>query len=319
MNTALTTSHIFQAVLAVSGAAFAPAMSFAVLPSAIVIEDHYAFPESLTSTTGGDVILSSLGTGAIFRAAAGSAKPVVWIAPGTNGLLSVFGVLADEHSQTLWACSSPRADSPAAAGAQSALKAFDLKTGKPKGSFAFPPGKALCNDIAVGRDGSAYATDTINGRVLRLKRGSHTLEIWAEGPPLAGSDGLAFGGNGALYVNTLNTGHLLRIDVLPNGAAGVITELQTSRPLTRPDGMRPFDGKFLLIEGAGRLDEVAIDGDRATVRVLQDGYTSPTAVTIVAHIAWVLESNLAYFFDPKLRGQDAGPFRASSLPLERTR
>ena len=44
-------------------------------------------------------------------------------------------------------------------------------------------------------------------------------------------------------------------------APGPIVKLEPSRPLMGPDGMRSVGGKtMLLVEGAGRLDEVTIDG-----------------------------------------------------------
>src|SRR3546814_14505393 len=63
-----------------------------------------AFPESITSTEDGGLILGSVGGGAIYRVAPGSSKAEPWIVPAAAGH-SVFGVLADESRNTLWACS----------------------------------------------------------------------------------------------------------------------------------------------------------------------------------------------------------------------
>ena len=41
------------------------------------------------------------------------------------------------------------------------LKTFDLASGAPKGSFALKDPKSLCNDIAIGGDGTAYVTDSL--------------------------------------------------------------------------------------------------------------------------------------------------------------
>ena len=54
---------------------------------------------------------------------------------------------------------------------ETALKAFNLKTAAFKASYAFP-NNGLCNDMAVAKDGTVYATDTTQGRVLRLKKGA---------------------------------------------------------------------------------------------------------------------------------------------------
>lgn len=45
---------------------------------------------------------------------------------------------------------------------------------------------------------------------------------------------------------------------------------------------------MLLVEGAGRLDQVTIQGDNAKVEVLKDGLDGPRAVTSVGGAAWVL-------------------------------
>ena len=122
----------------------------------------------------------------------------------------------------------------------SALKGFDLKTGAGKVSIAFPSGRAECNDVAVGKDGALYVSDTGNPRVLRLAPGAKTLEVWATDPRFDvkgnDTDGIAFGDDGQLYVNTYGKSHLYRI-ALEGAKAGKITELQTSRPVMSTDGI----------------------------------------------------------------------------------
>jgi hypothetical protein len=288
-------------------------------PARVLIQGTGIYPESITSTFDGTLIIGSIGKGSVFRSKAGAtAEP--WIAAGTQGLLSVFGVLADEKSQTLWVCSSEATNGSflAAAGqASAALMTFDLKSGAPRASFPFPGAqKSLCNDIAVGRDGTAYATDTRNGRILRLKKGSSALDLWLQNDMLQGGlDGIAFGGASTLYVNTISTGRLLRIALLADGSAGSITQIQTSRPLEHPDGMRPVAvNQFLLIEGVGRVDLLTVKGDSANVEPLKDGFVTPSGVTSVGGTAWVVEGKFAYRTDPKLKGQDPGPFYASAVP-----
>ncbi len=73
---------------------------------------------------------------------------------------------------------------------------------------------------------------------------------------------------------------------------------------------------MLLVEGAGRLDEVTITGDKAEVKVIREGLTGPTAVTVTGGIAYVSEARLNYRNDPKLRDQDPGPFRALGFPYK---
>jgi hypothetical protein len=93
-----------------------------------------------------------------------------------------------------------------------------------------------------------------------------------------------------------------------------------SRPLTLSDAIRPLGGnEFLIIEGAGRLDRMRIQGDGAVIETLKDGYVVPTGVTVIGHTAWVSEGQLAYVFDPAKKDQSPNvPFRIYSVPL-RTR
>jgi sugar lactone lactonase YvrE len=296
------------AVVAIGAVALA-----ASAPTEIDIHEDKPFPESLSSTSDGTLYVGSLAKSEVFRAAKGATTAEVWIKPGTNGLQRVLGVLADPKTNTLWVCSSKNPPS----GAPTALKAFDLKSGSAKGSYDFPGGdNTLCNDIAIGPDGTAYATDTIVGSINRLKKGATTFEVWIKDAKLAGIDGIAFGDDKTIVVNTVTTGHLFRIPISKDGSAGDIAELKPSQPLSRPDGMRPLGkNEFLLIEGAGRLDHVTVDGDNAKIEVVKDGFNGPTAVTRVGDTAWVLEGKLNYMQDPKLKDQDPGPFKVYAVPF----
>jgi sugar lactone lactonase YvrE len=268
----------------------------------------------VTSTSDGTLIIGGLNKGVVYRAPKGASTAELWIKPDTNGLQRVLGVLADQKSNTLWVCSSKRPQGTA----PTAVKTFDLKTGASKGTYDFPaPDSALCNDIAIGPDGSAYLSDTTANRILRLKKGASALDIWIKDDKLAGIDGIAFGDNSTIIVNTVTTGHLFRVPVGKDGAAGTLAEIKPSQPLSRPDGMRALgNNQFLMIEGAGRLDHVTVTGDDAKIEVLKDGFNGPTAVTRIGTTAWVIEGKLNYMNDPKLKDQDPGPFKAYAVPFK---
>lgn len=160
----------------------------------------------------------------------------------------------------------------------------------------------FCNDIATTADGTAYAADTLGGRVARTVEGSDTLQDWVVAENLAGADGLSFGPDGMLYVNSVSSGKLLRVDVASDGTAGSVTELKLSAELKGPDGMRFGDDGVLYVaeNAAGRVTAVTIDGDNATISPLSaDIYDFPAAVTKVGDTLWVLESKIG-----KLGGAD---------------
>ncbi len=292
------------AVLAGGGAAHA-------LPAPITIDDTGVFPESITSTASGDLIVASSAKGAIYRAKAGEAKATLWIDPKVSGISGLLGVFADDKTQTLYACSAALGAPPGTGDALSALRLFDLKTGAAKGSYAMPGGaKALCNDIAVGKDGTVYVSETIGGQVLALKKGGSALETWAKDPKLGFVDGIAVGGDGAVYVNTVTTGHMYRIAVAAGGAAGEIVELTPSVKLGGPDGLRSIGGlRFLQAENqVGRISEVTVSGTTATVTPLKEGEPGVTAMTLAKGQVWAVNAKMAYRRDPALKDKDPNPF-----------
>jgi hypothetical protein len=60
-------------------------------------------------------------------------------------------------------------------------------------------------------------------------------------------------------------------------------------PLSPPDGLRTVGPQTLIqAEGQGRLTERTIKENRAEVRVLQEGLTAATGVTVVGNTARVL-------------------------------
>ena len=296
----------------------------------VLIPGDRTFPESITSTADGTLIIGSMAQGQVLRAAPGTSEAAPWIKPGTDGMLSVVGVLADERSGTLWVCSDDIAgwgvnlkgdEKPGPI--KGTIKQFDLKTGAPKGSIALPGELTFCNDIVIGRDGAAYVTDSLQPHILRLKPGANQFEIWASDQRWAGNednpqwDGIAFGSDGKLYVNTFSAGGLYRVDVKPDGSAGVVTKLQTSIPLDHPDGMRNYGAnRLLMVEGdAGRFDIVTLAGDDAKINVVREGFVGPVSVTQVGSTAYVLEGQLKFLFEPAFQKQKPGPFRAYAVPL----
>ncbi|MGH8206492.1 MAG: SMP-30/gluconolactonase/LRE family protein, partial [Steroidobacteraceae bacterium] len=256
-----------------------------------------------------------------YRSAPGGSTAEPWIHLSDPGEAdTTLGVLARQQSNTLWACVVTRAaNAPPGPPGQghSILRAFNLRTGAIKASYPLPGSPTLCNDIAISPDRTVYATDTTNGRVLRLNRRGRKLEVWIEDKRLAGIDGLAFLGP-TLYVNNVRTGRIYRIPIAANGKAGALVDVALSQPLKGPDGMRAANGHIFVAENAaGRVSELTFHGDRADVTVLKDGYQMPTAVSPVGGVLWVGEAKLNYAFNPKLRGQDPGPFKAYALPLPR--
>jgi sugar lactone lactonase YvrE len=269
----------------------------------ITLPGTRVFPESITSTPDGTLIVGSLGHGNVLRIAPGSTTAEEWIKPGAGGLNQVLGVYADDKGKTLWVCSNNLQNK----GEATSAMAFDLKTGAVKGTYPLPGDGVLCNDIAVSSNGTTYVTDTRQGSVLMLKPGGKNLEIAAKDPLLAGADGLAFGGKTILYVNSVTAGKLLRLDLGPDGKSKSVVELKLSRPLDRPDGMRAIGkNRLLLAENSGKMDIVTFEGD---------GLIMTPGVTATRGMAWIVEGKLPYQNDPAYKDKDPGEFKMYALPL----
>ncbi|HEU4619755.1 MAG TPA: hypothetical protein VFV10_17080 [Gammaproteobacteria bacterium] len=319
MNTSvLATIAAAASLLAAASASAQPPAAGSALPD-IRIDDTNVFPESVTSSADGTVYVGSI-KGNVYRAAAGVPLAQAWIwATPTNGILSILGVLADDESGTLWLCSTPNFFGPERSQGVASLMAFDLATGTQKGVYPFPAPASVCNDITIAADGSAYVSDTTNGRILRLPKGGKELELYGQDASLVGIDGLAFSGDGTLYVNNVRTNEILRVETRANGKMEGLTKLFVSQKLGGPDGFRLIEGnRFLQAEGTiGRLGIVTIEGDTATLEILDDELISSPGATPVGDTAYVLESNIRYLTDPKLKGKDPGPFMIRAVPMIR--
>ena len=298
----------------------------APLPQEILIPGERIFPESTTSGPDGSVYFGSIGQKMIFRAKPGAATAEPFVQAGTDGLESVFGVFADAKSNTLYACSGVPAFGPPQPGAgppkPAALRTFDLKTGAVKGTYPFPSAPSLCNDIAVGPDGSAYATDTLGNQVLRLKKGAKELDVWvAKGgfPPNAALDGISVLGQ-RVIVNALGASKLFSISIEKDGSAGTPAEITLDKTITRPDGMRSFGkNSVLLIDGAngGELSKVTLTDNSGKVDVIKQGYPDgPVAVTVVGTTAYVLEGQLSGMMRrPGTEPPPPKPFHATAVEV----
>ncbi|HEY0181046.1 MAG TPA: hypothetical protein VGC30_15630 [Dokdonella sp.] len=304
-------------------AAWLPAAAAAA--DSVALPGARAFPESVTATADGTLYVGSLGAGGIARARPGAARATPWIRAGAFGSGSIFGVLADEKSQTLWACSNDlSARGVAIPGSRSGswLLGFDLRSGAGKIAAQLPGEPALCNDVAVAADGTVLVTNTTAPQILVLSADRSHLEVWKTDPlfpPVgqgAGLDGIAFGGDGNVYVDTYTGAELFRVDV-DHGRPGKVTKLAPSRPLVLADALRRIDGTtFLLVEGGGRLDRIVVNGDAVAVEMLKDGFAVPTGVVQVGSTAWVSEGQLSLLFDASKHAQKpALPFRVHAVAL----
>lgn len=297
-------------------------LAAAASPAPIDLPGNRLFPESVSIAPDGTAYVGSM-NGGVLRVSMQTGKAEMWIKPGAYGAGSLYGVLADPRNRMLWVCTNdfsahglivPGAD------AGHLLKGFDLHTGEGRVSLALPGDHPTCNDMAVAKDGSVLVADTGAPQILRWRPGATALEVWVNDPILdlpkgGGLDGIAFGGDGNLYLNNVRSGDLYRVQVGRDGKAGKVIRLALSRPLVSPDGMRPIGGMdFALAEGEGRIDRVTVKGDTAEIRTLADGISEPTGVDVYGGMIWYVQAHLSYLFSPDKHGQSPDlPFRLTPV------
>lgn len=283
----------------------------------IRLPDDNRFPESVTSTSDGTLFVGSIADGGVLRIGANGTVTTRFLKPGDHGTRSTFGLLADEKRGTLWVASNDATVLGATGPTITEggwVKAFDLTTGVLKLSIRLPGAKALANDFALDRDGALYVTNTLAPQILRLRPGAQSFDVFVENDVLRnGLDGIAFGADGNLYVNTFMGGELFRIDV-KDGAAGRVTKLEPTRPLTYPDGLRPFKDGFLMVEGSGALSRVTVSGDGARIEPIGQ-FAGPTGVTVTGDRIWVTEGQIGLISKTSKDGPASPSFHLRSVDL----
>ncbi len=267
-----------------AAAAGAPALDAAaaatrvyVLPGATVYPEGIAYQPSRRA-----FYVSSTTDGTIFRGrlARGAAK--VWLAPGRDGRSTAVGLKVDDRRDRLFV----------AGGSTGSIWVYDTTTKALVARFANgrQPTATFVNDIALTRDGTAYATDSLSPVLYRITNrpgGGLRYEQWLcfEGTALqyrAGFNvnGIAATPDGrALFVVQSNTGFLFRVDV----ATKAVTRVALDDLVRAGDGLL-LEGRNLWVvrNALGRIERIRLSKDlsRGTVRaVIEDPtFAFPTTV-----------------------------------------
>jgi streptogramin lyase len=316
---ALCAAILFLAVSAAPGLAAAP--------DAVSLPDGF-FPEGVAAGADGDLYVGSLSRGAILRVPKGASAAEPFIAPGTNGLVSVIGLLADPERDALWACSSDPGVGDLTGSAAPSLTAFRLSDGAPLKSF--PMGKgAFCNDMALAPDGAVYVTDSFNPVIRRASLDTGRMEVWLENPRFVGAppapkglgdpfnlNGVVFGPDGALYAVKTNTGELFRIVLDGVGNPASVEEVALPRPLEGPDGLKALpDGGLLVVEGADRLTRIDLSAEPIRLETVAKGFDFATTTTLTEDGVWVVEGQLDRLFLPEKAKDAPKPFKLTRAAL----
>jgi len=268
------------------------AISFTQVATAaeILIGDEKSQPESLAVGPGGVLYVGSASTPFVYRVKPGATTAEKFIDVSTEPAGTFFfGMLADGATGTLWTCQLTPVPGSTPAKRHTALRSFDLATGKPKIRWDLPGDNSVCNDFAIGPDKALYVTDTANSKIYKLAAGASIPELFIEHRLLNGVDGITFL-DGVLYVNNVAFSKLYRIPVDASGKPGNPVDIWMDQPVKGPDGMRAANGKIFVAEnGGGKVTALTIDGDKAHVVLLKDGLKTPTGVEPAGDTLWIAE------------------------------
>jgi len=256
----------------------------------ILIADAKSQPESLTVAPGGVLIVGSASTPFVYKVRAGSTTAEKFVDASAEGPGTFFlGMLAETSTNTLWTCQLTPVPNTTPAQRHSALRSFDLESGKPKIRWNLPGENNTCNDFAIGPDKALYISDTTNSKIYKLRAGASAAELFLEHRALYGIDGITFL-NGTLYVNNVFSNNLYRIPMDAAGKAGEPVDIWMDQPIKGPDGMRAANGKLLVAEnGSGKISVITVNGDKASVTVIKEGLNTPTAVEPAGNTIWIAE------------------------------
>ena len=295
------------------------------------------FPEGVAVDRAGNFYMGSMDLGLIYKGTADNPTAVAFIPAGSNNLVSVLGLYADDPTNTLWVCSSDAGNGARAGMAPVALKSFDLTTGAAKNSYAWPAPtttpiagatvNGFCNDVTVDADGNVYATDSWYPRILRLKKGATALDQWVSDPVLGAGQWHLNGldvdqSTGNLFVvdqgSDAQAGKLFRIPINPStGAAGTITEITFAQPLKHPDGLKVIAPNLLAMgEAAGAVSTIKLTNNTGVVSNVISGLRGVATLALHQASAWAVEGQGDHFWDAANAGPNANPpFRLMEIPL----
>ncbi len=181
----------------------------------------------------------------------GSVHTARWIGVNRNGLMLNHPFGSDIHNGKLYLADSNGGTADGAPRV-SVVRTFDIATGKPLGETVIPD-SAWFNDIAVGRDGSVYATQTgtADGKTpMRLYKVAPDgkWSVLLDGAPLSRPNGVAVDGDGNVVV--VNMGDTAIMTFSPQGK--LIKTEQAAQPGS--------DGLVILRDGTKFVSSVLHGG-----------------------------------------------------------
>jgi DNA-binding beta-propeller fold protein YncE len=275
--------------------------------NAFVIPQPDLIPEGIAwDPETGDFYISSIHLRKIVKVTS-DGKSSDFVPPGHDAVLGVLGLKVDPVRRMLWAASSvtPEAAVPAGSEGQSAIHAYDMRTGRlaTKVTIGDTRTPTLLNDLAILEDGSALITDTDRGSLMRVRFGSDSIETWIPRDTFTFPNGIARV-EGEPFVYVADFDGISRVDLRSRTVAHLDTP--GGETLAGIDGLVAYRGDLIAIQngiGRPRVVRIHLDPDRTQITaidILEAGNAlldEPTTGVI---------ANGAFYFlaNPQLRAFD---------------
>ncbi len=198
---------------------------------------------------------------------------------GDGELKAVLGMTVDAATDSLWVASTAAPfmiNAQQVESGRAALVRIDLAHGRVTASYALP-GPGLLNDVARGRDGSTYVTESRGGTVYRLAPAGGVLKLLFPADTFESPNGIVVLPGGALLVADFD-GLALVVD--PAGVSPKVQRLTTPQGLYLGgiDGLALANGRVIGIQnlvGRSRVWALTIDVRQrrvAQAKVLMRGH-----------------------------------------------
>ncbi|MDC0712926.1 hypothetical protein POL68_30975 [Stigmatella sp. ncwal1] len=290
----------------------------------IVLPGNDFYPEGIAAASDDTFYIGSVMTGQIIQVKPGSAQATDFVAPKAV-VTGVVGLHVQRDQKYLWLCSNVYGTTEAPQ-----LIAVDRQTAQAVHRHTFPvqgnSGAGFCNEITEDSAGNLYASDSVHGRIIRVKADRREMDESADVFIAAtdlepeqgqfGLNGLTYDGQSSLYAVKTGDGKLFRVPITASGAAGPLQAITLDKALLGADGLQYVNGWGLIVaEQYGKaVSRVVIAGNQGTVTRLQEGLNEPSSLVIAEKSAWVSEGQLSAIVVPNAPPAKL-PFKVRRVPL----
>jgi hypothetical protein len=187
-----------------------------------------------------------------------------FVSPGDAGLGVVVGLRVDDARGELWAASERMSPQP---GLVRGIFRYRLSDGKLLAKYPVRDGEAdLVNDLAVGPDGTLYATASNSGSLLRVLPGSAAAEVFLPPHSLPDPNGITVSHDGR-FLFVAGWYGITRVDL--QSKASLLLKAPPAIAVGCIDGLYQYRGDLVGIQNcvhdSGRLLRLRLNARRDAI------------------------------------------------------